>query len=73
MRVVPGRKIVLLLGMMRELGMRMVHGMMLVFFTVPIVIRACVGPGLRSFWIPGLAIWSLSWRHRYNIHSMLLK
>lgn len=73
MRVVPGRKSVLLLGMMRDLWMGMVHGMMLVLFTVPIFIRACLGPGKRIFWIPRLAIWSVSWRHSYNIRSMLLK
>jgi hypothetical protein len=40
MSVVPGREIRLRLGMMRGLGMRMVHGMMLVLFTVPFFIRA---------------------------------
>lgn len=72
MRVVPGKS-VLLLGMMRELWMGMVHGMMLVLFTVSILIRACVRFGRRGFWIPWLAIWSVSWRHSYTIRSMLLK
>jgi hypothetical protein len=50
MSVVPGRKIRLHLGLMRCLRMRMVHRMMLVLLTVPVLIRAVHGPGLRGTW-----------------------
>jgi hypothetical protein len=46
MRMVPGREIGLVLGMMRGLGMRMVHGMVLVQLTVTVLIRAGLGSGL---------------------------
>ena len=73
MSVVPGRKIRLHLGMMGGLGMRMVHGMMLVLFTVPFFIRAVLGPGLGGLGIIGLAIGSVSWRHSQYLRSLLLK
>lgn len=73
MSVVPGRKIRLHLGMMRGLGMRMVHGMMLVLFTVPFFIRAVLGPGLGGLGITRLAIGSMSWRHSQYLRSLLLK
>jgi hypothetical protein len=47
MRSVPGRKLRLLLRMMRGLGMGMVQGMVLVQLTVTVRIRACPGSGLR--------------------------
>lgn len=61
MSVVPGRKIRLILGLMRCLGMRMVHGMMLVLLSVPVHIRAVLGPGLGGLGIIRLAIGSVSW------------
>jgi hypothetical protein len=45
MRMVPGRKIRLLLWMMRGVGVRMVHGMVLVQLTVTVCIRAGLGSG----------------------------
>jgi hypothetical protein len=73
MSVVPGRKIRLHLRMMRGLGMRMVHRMMLVLFTVPFFIRAVLGPGLRRLGIIRLAIRSMSWGHSQYYRSLLLK
>ncbi|MDD1707017.1 MAG: hypothetical protein LUO81_02330 [Methanoregulaceae archaeon] len=73
MSVMPGRKIRLLLGMMRGLGLRMVHGMMLVLFTVPFFIRAVLGPGLGGLRIIGLTIGSMAWRHSHYLRSLLLK
>jgi hypothetical protein len=73
MSVVPVRKIRLHLGMMRGLGMRMVHGMMLVLFTVPFFIRAVLGPGLGGLRITRLAIGSMAWRHSQYFRSLLLK
>ena len=73
MCVMPGRKSRLLLGLMRLLGMRMVHGMMLVFLTLPVFIRAVLGPGLGGLGIIRLAIGSVSWRHSQYFHSPLLK
>ncbi len=73
MRVVPGRKIRLHLGLMRCLGMRMVHGMMLVLLPVPVFIRAVLGPGLGGLGIIRLAIGSVSWRHSQYSRSLLLK
>jgi hypothetical protein len=73
MCVMPGRKSRLLLGLMRSLGMRMVHGMMLVFLTLPVFIRAVLGPGLGGLGIVRLAIGSVSWRHSQYLHSPLLK
>ncbi len=61
MSIVPGRKIRLDLGMMRGMRMRMVHGMMLVQFPVPVFIRAGLGPGLWGLRIIRLAIRSVSW------------
>jgi hypothetical protein len=58
MGVVPGRKIRLLPGVMRGMGMRMVHRMVLVLFTVPILIRAGLGPGQGGLGIIRLAIGS---------------
>ena len=63
MSVVPGRKIRLLMRVMLGLGMRMVHRMMLVHLTVPVFIRAVLGPGLGGLGIIRLAIGSVSWRH----------
>jgi len=73
MSVVPGRKIRLRLGMMRRLGMRMVHRMMLVLFTVPFFIRAVLGPGLGGLGIIRPAIRSMSWGHSQYFRSLLLK
>ncbi|MCX6693656.1 MAG: hypothetical protein NT074_03775 [Methanomicrobiales archaeon] len=50
--------------MMRSLGMRMIKGVVLVQFTVPVFIRAVLGPGLWGLGIIRLSIGSLSWRHR---------
>jgi hypothetical protein len=46
MRMVPGRKIRFLLRMMRGLGMRVVHGMVLIQLTVTIRIPAGLGSRL---------------------------
>ena len=40
----PGRKSRLLLGLVRCLGMMLVHGMMLDSLTLPVFIRAVPGP-----------------------------
>jgi hypothetical protein len=60
MCVVPGRKIWLDLGMMRGMRMTMVHGMMLVHFTMSVFIRAGLGSRLRGLGIIWLAIRSVS-------------
>jgi hypothetical protein len=73
MCVVPGRKSRLLLRLMCCLGMRMVHGVMLVFLTLPVFIRAILGPGLGGLGIIGLAIGSVSWRHSQYFRYLLLK
>ncbi len=73
MCVVPGRKSRLLLRLMRCLGMRMVHGVMLVFLTLPVFVRAILGPGLGGLGIIGLAIGSVSWRHSQYLRALLLK
>jgi len=46
MSIVPGRKIRLVLRMMRGPGMGMVHGMVLIQLTVTVLIRAGLGSGL---------------------------
>jgi hypothetical protein len=63
MSIVPGRKIGLDLRMMRGMRMRMVHGMMLIQLTVPVLIRAGLGSGLGCLGIIRLAIRSVSGRH----------
>ncbi len=73
MCVMPRRKSRLLLRLMRCLGMRMVHGVMLVFLTLPFFVRAVLGPGLGGLGIIGLAIGSVSWRHSQYFRSLLLK
>jgi len=73
MCVMPGRKSRLLLGLMRCLGMGMVHGMMLVFLTLPVFIRAVLGPGLGGLGIIRLAIGPVSWRHSQYYRFLLLK
>jgi hypothetical protein len=73
MSVVPGRKIRLHLRMMGGLGMWMVHGMMLVLFTVPFFIRAVLGSRLRGLRIIRLAIGSMAWGHSQYLRSLLLK
>jgi hypothetical protein len=61
MRSVPGRKIWLLLRMMRGLGMRMVQGMVLVKLPVTVRILAGLGSGFRCLGIVGLAIRPVPW------------
>jgi hypothetical protein len=61
MCVVPGRKLWLDLGMMRGMRVRMVHGMMLVHFTMPVFIGAGLGSRLRGLGIIRLAIRPVSW------------
>jgi|MTBAKMStandDraft_1061839.scaffolds.fasta_scaffold17546_3 hypothetical protein len=63
MSIVPGRKIGLDLRMMRGMRMGMVHGMVLIQFTVPVLIRAGLGSGLGCLGIIRLAIRSVSGRH----------
>jgi hypothetical protein len=46
--------------MVPGMGMRMVHGMVLVQITLPVLIRAVLGPGLGRLGIAMLAIWPVS-------------
>jgi hypothetical protein len=73
MCIMPWRKSRLLLGLVRCLGVRMVHGMMLVFLTLPFFIRAVLGPGQGGLGIIGLAIRPVSWRHSQYYRFLLLK
>jgi|GEM_PF-4457621 len=61
LNVMRGKKIRLDLWMMRGVRMRMVHGMMLVQFPVPVCIRAGLRPGQWRLRIIRLAIRSVSW------------
>jgi hypothetical protein len=61
MRMVPGRKIRFVLRMMRGLGMRMVHGVVLIQLTVAVSIRTGLGSGLRRLGIIRLAVRPVPW------------
>jgi hypothetical protein len=61
MRMVPGRKIGLVLRMMRGLGMRMIHRMVLIQLTVTVRIRAGLRSGLGRLGIIWLAIRPVPW------------
>jgi hypothetical protein len=61
MRMVPGRKIGVVLRMMRGLGMRMVQGMVLIQLTVAVSIRAGLRSGLGRLGIIWLAVRPVPW------------
>ena len=63
MGVVPGSEVYFFLRMVLGMGVRMIHGMVLVQFTLPVLIRAGVGPGLGRFWIVMLAVRPVSGGH----------
>ena len=60
MGVVPWREVCFFLGMVDGMGMRMVHGMVLVQFTLPVLVRAGPRPGLGRLGIVMLAIRAVS-------------
>ena len=60
MGVVPGREVCFFLGMVPGMRVRVVHGMVLVQFTLPVLIRTGPGPGLGRLGIVMLAIWAVS-------------
>ena len=59
-------------GLMWCLTMRMVHRMMLILLTVPVLIRAVFGPGLGGLGIIRLTMGSVSLRHSQYSCSLLL-
>jgi hypothetical protein len=67
MGVVTLRKVCFFLGMMSVLRMRMVQGMVLVQFAVPVHIRACLGTGLGGLGIVRPTIRTVSGCH--NLYS----
>ena len=60
MGVVPGSEVCFFLRMVPGMGVRMIHGMVLVQFTLPVLVRAGPGPGLGRLGIVMLAIWPVS-------------
>jgi len=60
MGVVAGREVCFFLGMVPGMRVRMVHGMVLVQFTLPVLVRAGPGPGLGRLGIVMLAIRAVS-------------
>jgi len=60
MGVVPWREVCFFLRMVPGMRVRMVHGMVLVQFTLPVLVRAGPGPGLGRLGIVMLAIWAVS-------------
>ena len=63
MGVVPGSEVCFFLRMVPGMGVRMIHGMVLVQFTLPVLVRAGLGPGLGRLGIVMLAIWPVSGGH----------
>ncbi len=72
MRMVPGRQGRFFLRMMGGMRVWGIEGMVLFQFTVPVLIRAGLGPGKGGFGIIGLAVGSMSWCHGHTICSFLL-
>ena len=56
----PWSEVCFFLGMVPWMRVRVVHGVVLVQFTLPVLVRAGPGPGLGRLGIVTLAIWAVS-------------